>query len=223
MALDLNQAQSEFQNLANADVRERGEHTALQETCYRTEAELTAARDALAELKLERSGRAAGWTAGQADRRHRRAARRRAKRKRRSSSKRQTQLRDRSWTRTSKPSRDWKRETESARERLPAKSRRARTLQQALRERAKATRSRPAARAATVGRGVDAEESARRRSTNTWRRSSAIRACPQGRADRVGRSGAPGRREERTVREAVRAADGARIDSPTAGAASKKI
>lgn len=53
LALDLNQAQTGFQSLA-AQVQERErEHTATQESCYRTEKELTEARGKVAELNLE--------------------------------------------------------------------------------------------------------------------------------------------------------------------------
>ncbi len=52
-ALDLNQAQSAFQNLS-AEVKEQERtHAQTRESCYRVEAELTAARGAVAELNLE--------------------------------------------------------------------------------------------------------------------------------------------------------------------------
>ncbi len=52
LALDLNQAQSAFQGLS-VQVRERErEQTATQESCYRTDAGLTAARGQVAELNL---------------------------------------------------------------------------------------------------------------------------------------------------------------------------
>ncbi len=52
LALDLNQAQSTFQGLS-AQVQERErEQTATQESCYRTDAALTAARGQVAELNL---------------------------------------------------------------------------------------------------------------------------------------------------------------------------
>src|ERR1700674_4518244 len=53
LALDLNQANATFQDLA-AQVREKEQdQTRTQESCYQTEAELTAARGRVAELNLE--------------------------------------------------------------------------------------------------------------------------------------------------------------------------
>jgi chromosome segregation protein len=52
-ALDLNLANSEFQNLANQVTEREKEHSGLQETCYRTEAELREARQRLADLQLD--------------------------------------------------------------------------------------------------------------------------------------------------------------------------
>ena len=53
MALDLSQAQGLFTEISGQLQEKEGEHTRLQETCYRTEAELTAARARVAELNLE--------------------------------------------------------------------------------------------------------------------------------------------------------------------------
>jgi chromosome segregation protein len=53
MALDLSQAQGLFVEISGQLQEKEGEHTRLQETCYRTEAELTAARAKVAELNLE--------------------------------------------------------------------------------------------------------------------------------------------------------------------------
>ena len=53
MALDLSQAQGLFTQISEQLQEKEGEHTRLQETCYRTEAELTAARARVAELNLE--------------------------------------------------------------------------------------------------------------------------------------------------------------------------
>ncbi len=53
MALDLSQAQGLFAEISAQLQEQEGEHTRLQETCYRTEAELTAARARVAELNLE--------------------------------------------------------------------------------------------------------------------------------------------------------------------------
>jgi len=53
MALDLSQAQGLFTEISAQLQEKEGEHTRLQETCYRTEAELTAARARVAELNLE--------------------------------------------------------------------------------------------------------------------------------------------------------------------------
>jgi chromosome segregation protein len=53
MALDLSQAQGLFAEISAQLQEKEGEHTRVQETCYRTEAELTAARARVAELNLE--------------------------------------------------------------------------------------------------------------------------------------------------------------------------
>jgi len=53
MALDLSQAQGLFAEISAQLQEKEGEHTRIQETCYRTEAELTAARARVAELNLE--------------------------------------------------------------------------------------------------------------------------------------------------------------------------
>ena len=53
MALDLSQAQGLFAQISEQLQEKEGEHTRIQETCYRTEAELTAARARVAELNLE--------------------------------------------------------------------------------------------------------------------------------------------------------------------------
>jgi chromosome segregation protein len=53
MALDLSQAQGLFTEISGQLQEKEAEHTRLQETCYRTEAELTAARARVAELNLE--------------------------------------------------------------------------------------------------------------------------------------------------------------------------
>ena len=77
MALDLSQAQGLFTEISGQLQEKEGEHTRLQETCYRTEAELTAARARVAELNLESERtRGPAGAASQADRRDRRAARR---------------------------------------------------------------------------------------------------------------------------------------------------
>src|SRR5438552_8297662 len=52
-AIELNFANTEFQNLSNQVGQREKEHTQLQETCYRTEAELRDARQRLADLQLE--------------------------------------------------------------------------------------------------------------------------------------------------------------------------
>ncbi len=53
LALDLNQAQSEFQNLSAKVQEQEQQHTKVQESCYQTEAQLTAARSRVADLNLE--------------------------------------------------------------------------------------------------------------------------------------------------------------------------
>jgi chromosome segregation protein len=52
-ALDLNLANAEFQNLSTQVTQREREHTALQESCYRNDAELAEARRGLAGLQLE--------------------------------------------------------------------------------------------------------------------------------------------------------------------------
>ena len=52
-ALDLNLATSDFQNLSKQVVEREQEQAALQETCYRTEADLRDARQRLADLQVE--------------------------------------------------------------------------------------------------------------------------------------------------------------------------
>ncbi|HYL79070.1 MAG TPA: chromosome segregation protein SMC [Bryobacteraceae bacterium] len=52
-ALDLNLANTEYQNLSNQVTEQEKAHTELQTACYRTEAELREARQKLADLQLE--------------------------------------------------------------------------------------------------------------------------------------------------------------------------
>jgi len=52
-ALDLNLANTEFQNLSNQVAEREKDHVELQETCYRNDASLTQARQQLAALQLE--------------------------------------------------------------------------------------------------------------------------------------------------------------------------
>src|SRR5258707_397771 len=58
-ALDLNAATADYQNLSAQVVEKETEQAALQEQCYRTDAELTEARKQLADLRLE-DGRTRG-------------------------------------------------------------------------------------------------------------------------------------------------------------------
>ncbi len=53
LALDLNQAQTAYQSLSAGVQEKEQDHTRTQESCYRTEAELTAARGRVAELNLK--------------------------------------------------------------------------------------------------------------------------------------------------------------------------
>ena len=53
LGLDLNQAQTAYQSLSAGVQEKEREHTHIQESCYRTEAELTAARGRVAELNLQ--------------------------------------------------------------------------------------------------------------------------------------------------------------------------
>ncbi len=52
-ALELGQAQAQFQSLSTQVQEKEREHASTQESCYRTEAELTAARSRVAELNLD--------------------------------------------------------------------------------------------------------------------------------------------------------------------------
>jgi chromosome segregation protein len=52
-ALDLNLANTEFQNLSNQVAEQEKEHVQLQETCYRNDADLTQARQKLADAQIE--------------------------------------------------------------------------------------------------------------------------------------------------------------------------
>src|SRR5205823_14109 len=52
-ALDLNLAASEFQSLSAQVVEKEAEHSELQDRCFRTESELTEARQQLSELHLD--------------------------------------------------------------------------------------------------------------------------------------------------------------------------
>jgi chromosome segregation protein len=53
LSSDLNQAQATVQELSAKLLQQEQDHTVLQEACYRTEAELTAARARVADLNLE--------------------------------------------------------------------------------------------------------------------------------------------------------------------------
>lgn len=53
LTTDLNQAQTTFQELSAQLMQQEREHAQVQETCYRTEAELTAARAKVADLNLD--------------------------------------------------------------------------------------------------------------------------------------------------------------------------
>ncbi len=52
-ALDLNLANAAFQTLSNQVLDQEREHASLQETCYRNDADLTEARQRLADLQIE--------------------------------------------------------------------------------------------------------------------------------------------------------------------------
>ena len=62
MALDLSQAQGLFTEISGQLHEKEGEHTRVQESCYRTEAELTTARAKVAELNLESERTRAVWS-----------------------------------------------------------------------------------------------------------------------------------------------------------------
>ncbi len=135
-ALDLNLATSEFQNLTNQVAERETEHTALQETCYRNDAELTGARQRLADLQLEQE-RTRGKLDAQAsqigaiEQRLTQGETDTQELERRGS-----QLREELEKHLAQVA-ELERQTESARERLAAKTAEREQIQQALQERTK--------------------------------------------------------------------------------------
>ncbi len=106
-ALDLNLANTEFQNLSSQVAEREKEHAALQETCYRNDAELTQARQQSGRpaTRAGTDARQAGFP-GQADRRRSKSGSRKANRKRRSWKNGRRSF-SRSWKRTCSRSRSW--------------------------------------------------------------------------------------------------------------------
>ena len=135
-ALDLNLANTEFQNLSNQVTEREREYTALQEACYSNEAELTAARQKLAGLqldqertrgKLESQAKEIGaieqrFTQGELEAQE--------------LEKKQAQVRE-SLAAHLEAVAELERQTEAAREKLAAKSGEREQLQQALQERSR--------------------------------------------------------------------------------------
>ena len=135
-ALDLNLATTEFQNISNQVGERESEHSALQETCYRNDAELTAARQKLADLQLEKE-RTRGKLESQA--RQIGAIEQRLTQgdsEAQDLEKKQTQLQQDLRTHLAAIA-ELEAQTESARERLAAKSAEREQIQQALQERAR--------------------------------------------------------------------------------------
>ncbi len=134
-ALDLNLANAEFQSLSSQVGERETEHTRLQETCYRNDAELTAARQKLADLQLDQE-RTRGKLESQA--KEIGAIEQRltqGESETQELEKRQTQFQQDLETHVAAVA-ELERQTESARERLTAKSAEREQLQKALQDRA---------------------------------------------------------------------------------------
>ncbi|HYK16894.1 MAG TPA: chromosome segregation protein SMC, partial [Bryobacteraceae bacterium] len=135
-ALDLNLANTEFQNLSNQVSERECKYTSLQETCYRNEAELTAARQKLADLQLDQE-RTRGRLESQAKEIE-------AIEQRLTLSESETQELDRKHAQVRESLAahletvaDLEKQTEASREKLAAKSIEREQLQQALQERSR--------------------------------------------------------------------------------------
>ena len=144
-ALDLNLANAEFQNLSTQVTEREQEHTALAGglLSQRCGADRGAAA-AWPICNWSRSARAAGWIRRRSRSAPSSSGWRRARRNRRSW-KSGTSSCSRSWKRTCSRWWNWKRRSESARERLSAKAAEREQIQQALAA-ARARRSRPGGR-----------------------------------------------------------------------------
>ena len=135
-ALDLNLANTEFQNFSNQVAERESEHAALQETCYRNDAELTAARKKLADVRLDQE-RTRGKLESQA--KEIAAIEQRftvGETETQELEKRQAQVRESLEAHLATVA-ELEKQTESARERLAAKSSEREQLQQALQERSR--------------------------------------------------------------------------------------
>ncbi len=133
-ALDLNLANTEFQSLSNQVSEREREHTALQETCYRNDADLTGARQRLADLQLEQE-RTRGKLESQAKQIGAIEQRlTQGESEGQELERKQTQLQLELEQHLARVA-ELERETESARERLAAKTTEREQLQQALQER----------------------------------------------------------------------------------------
>jgi len=135
-ALDLNLANTEFQNLSNQVAEREQEHGALQETCYRNDAELTAARKKLADVQLDQE-RTRGKLESQA--KEIAAIEQRftlGETETQELEKRQGLVRESLQAHLAAVA-ELEKQTESARERLAAKSSEREQLQQALQERSR--------------------------------------------------------------------------------------
>ena len=139
----------------------RTEHARLQETCYRTEAELTEARQQLAELKLEAERTRGRWNPRReqiGDHRAAHDAGRAGNAGARSAGIAQHQQELEAHLPVAGRARS---ANEAARERLAAKTASARRIQQDLQERARTHRNRPPVSAAPARRSLHAQEPAR--------------------------------------------------------------
>jgi chromosome segregation protein len=135
-ALDLNLAGAEYQSLSNQVAEREREHAVLQEACYRNDAELTDARRRLADLQLEQE-RTRGKLDSQAQ--HIGAMEQRLAQGEAESQeleKRQAQLRQDLETHLRLVA-ELEAQTQSARDRLAAKSEVREQLQQSLQERSR--------------------------------------------------------------------------------------
>ncbi len=209
LALDLNQAQTSFQTLsANVAEQERSQ-TATQESCYRVEAALTAARGMVAELNLESER-----TRGRLELQAKQIA---AIDQRLTAGEAETQELD---TRQDARSRNWKsrlrpsrRSSRRARRCAPGSRKNAGARRTAERSARARTGPRNFARsgAAAAGRGVDAAQSARADGRISGGDGARCRSLAQRRRRGAGGSDAAGRRQERIIRAIVGATIGARI------------
>ena len=209
-ALDLNLANTEFQNLSTQVAEREKEHAALQETCYRNDAELTEARQRLADLQLEQE-RTRGRLDSQAKQIGAIEERlTQGESEAQELEKRQAQFQQELEAHLQSLA-ELEAQTESARERLAAKTRRARAAAAGFAGSRQDARDRTSKRAAAAGRSVGAQESAGADRRVSVRHRSRLGALPARRTDRQRGSEAAGRGEGGSVAKDGRAADGAGI------------